>query len=110
MSLSRHASILVLFFLAAATARAAPDAYSTQVLPVLKQYCWDCHGDGKDKGDLNLDRFTTPASILKEPKVWADMLLNVERHGMPPGKTPKPTQAQRDMVVSWIDNQLFPVN
>lgn len=69
MSLSRHAPILVLSLLAAATARAAPDTYSSQVLPVLKQYCWDCHGDGKDKGDLNLDRFATPAAILKEPKV-----------------------------------------
>lgn len=88
----------------------AADLYTSTVMPVLKQYCWDCHGDGAHKGDLNLDRFTSPASILKEPKVWHDILINVERHGMPPGKKPKPTQAQRDLVVSWIDNLLYPVN
>jgi hypothetical protein len=88
----------------------AADPFHSKVMPLIKEYCWDCHGDGAKKGGLNLDRFTSPAEILQEPKIWTDILLNVERHGMPPGKSPKPSQDQRDVVVGWIENLLYPVD
>src|ERR1700722_12057445 len=33
--------------------------YEKQILPMLEEYCYDCHGDGEKKGDLALDKYTS---------------------------------------------------
>ncbi|HEX5218093.1 MAG TPA: hypothetical protein VFZ59_00875, partial [Verrucomicrobiae bacterium] len=40
--------------LADTPARVAPRS-ATDARPLFKQYCYDCHGDGMDKGNLALD-------------------------------------------------------
>ena len=59
------------------------------------KYCWDCHGDGAKKGDLNLDPYTDDASILKASKIWGSVEYNVENWMMPPPKKTQPTPAER---------------
>src|SRR5690349_6494856 len=44
----------------------APDlaaSFGSTVLPFLQEYCYQCHGNGVQKGDLALDRFKTVADI-----------------------------------------------
>ena len=36
------------------------------VLPILEEYCYDCHGEGVKKGDLELDRFESIAAMQAE--------------------------------------------
>ena len=36
-----------------------PEVYDSTILPILRQYCFDCHGDGMDKGGVTLDRFAS---------------------------------------------------
>jgi hypothetical protein len=35
------------------------------VKPLLDTYCFKCHGNGKKKGDLTLDQFTSVEAVLK---------------------------------------------
>lgn len=82
-----------------------------QVLPLLKQYCWDCHGDGANKGDLALDGYTNVSLVLRDKKVWDQVLRNVQSGDMPPKKKKtQPTEAQREVVARWIQNTLFPID
>lgn len=80
------------------------------VLPMLNQYCWDCHGDGADKGGLNLDRFTNVTAVLSDKKTWERVLGNLRDGSMPPMKKPQPTVDQREVVGRWIEDTLFPVD
>src|SRR5438309_1202905 len=54
---------------AGAEAQAAPKSppvqFSTQVLPILAHRCFECHGNGKRKGDLEL---TSREALLKGGK------------------------------------------
>ena len=53
---------LILLFLAPACVRSAEPAlvaFKQDIQPVLEQYCYDCHGRGKEKGGVKLDGFTS---------------------------------------------------
>ena len=75
--------------------RAKADAELHQnVLPLLKQYCWDCHGDGAKKGDLALDGYTNVTQVLADKRVWDQVLSNIRSGDMPPKKKKtQPTDA-----------------
>src|SRR5215203_5209417 len=70
-------------------------SFEKSVKPLLEQYCYSCHGNGKSKGDLTLDNFSDKASVLKDRKTWEHVLRNVRNREMPPENKPQPTQAER---------------
>jgi mono/diheme cytochrome c family protein len=80
--------------------------FSAQVLPILNQYCFGCHGNGKKKGDLILDRFTSLQTVRADKKVWASVTDMLEQHSMPPDNKPQPTDAQYQTILAWIDAAL----
>ena len=89
------------------TAPAAP-TYAKNVRPLLDKYCYSCHGNGKKKADLALDAYPDEASISKDRKVWEKVLHQVRTREMPPENKPQPTPAERDLMATWIDAEIFP--
>jgi hypothetical protein len=81
--------------------------YQKQVLPVLQEYCYGCHGNGKKKGDLALDAYTTVQQIVDDRKTWELVLKNMRQHIMPPETKPQPTNPERERVAEWIEAQIF---
>jgi hypothetical protein len=83
-----------------------PD-YETEVLPVLVDYCYDCHGDGSDKGQVALDELSlTP----EHQEVWHRVLRNLRAELMPPTGKPRPSQAQLDLLEQWIKYSALSIN
>ena len=80
--------------------------FDTQVKPFLVQHCYSCHGNGKHKGELALDRFTTLAAIQDEERVWRHVSDNLRQKVMPPDTKPRPPQDQIDSVTAWIADAL----
>jgi len=76
-------------------------AHATDIQPLLKQYCLDCHNADKKKGDLDLTHFGSPQNVVKEFKLWETMLQQVEEEEMPP-KKPLPTAAERGQIVAFL--------
>lgn len=101
------------FVLAAVTAAAAqPPArgqqeYEKKILPVLEQYCFDCHADGVEKGKFTFDKHDSYPSLLADLKLWDHVRQMVSTHVMPPAKKEAPSLAQRDEVAAWIDANVF---
>lgn len=92
-------------------AHGKPADYSRDVLPLLKNYCWDCHGDGEDKGGLNLDKYGDEASILTDRKIWAGVQFHIEQWTMPPAKrSEQPTPQERELLTHYLDHLLNPVD
>jgi hypothetical protein len=79
--------------------------FHDHVRPFLDTHCGTCHGAERPKADLNLKRFTTPASVAADFAQWEEVLTQLRSGDMPP-KTAKsqPTAAQRQAVVAWIEN------
>ena len=80
--------------------------FQQQTLPLLKQFCLDCHSTAAKEGELDLERFSAFADVRHDPKAWqkvAEMLGNRE---MPPEDSPQPSAAQRDQLLGWVRRYL----
>jgi hypothetical protein len=95
--------VILLCATATATAAAAPD-FAGEVLPLLEDHCFSCHGDGKKpKGGVNLERFATDDAVMAERGVWAEVFNKIESHQMPPPKREsQPTAEERAKLLAWI--------
>src|SRR5476649_2715284 len=82
---------------ARAAAPAEPDiSFEKTVAPLLKNYCYDCHGDGEHKGDVALDHYKNTAAVEQDRKTWELVLHNVRSQIMPPDDvTTQPTAVER---------------
>src|SRR3954463_5746875 len=89
---------------------AKEESFKKEIQPILQQYCYDCHGNGKSKGDLALDQYKTVEAIRADRKRWELVLRNVKSGEMPPEKKPQPSQAQRDLLAKFVEDQVFPVD
>ena len=39
--------------------------YRKDIQPLLKQYCYDCHGDGASKGGMAFDDFKSESALVE---------------------------------------------
>ncbi|MGI8966607.1 MAG: DUF1587 domain-containing protein, partial [Limisphaerales bacterium] len=91
-----------------------PDAakinFQEQVKPLLRQYCYGCHGETKKKGDLSLQDYQNEAAILKDRSVWEKVLHQVRTGEMPPENKPQPQPAERNLMATWIESEVFKID
>jgi len=98
--------LLGLFFLVrpswAAPTSAIPDEFQQQVKPVLRQFCYRCHGGEKTKGDVNLTKFENAQSVERDPKLWRTVMEKLRERDMPPDGKPQPSEIDRQRIVNWV--------
>ncbi len=83
-------------------------SYPKDVLPLLKKYCFDCHGDGAKKAGVEFDKYPSHAALLGDRKLWDQTLINIRNREMPPpDKKKQPTLAEREVIQAWIDYEVF---
>ena len=76
-------------------------SFGGAVKPLLAKYCLGCHATAKKEGGLDLERFTTVASIRRDVKPWQQLIEQVEAEEMPPRDKPQPTAEERHRLVAW---------
>jgi hypothetical protein len=84
-------------------------SFKTEVLPILRTHCLNCHGLGKakPKGDVDL---TTIAKMQKSPGQvlvagkpdQSDVYTSITERGMPDGGRPKPSNEELMVLRNWI--------
>ena len=96
---------LVAVHVATAAEKAFPFTISPKVSELLESYCFSCHDEGAQKGDIRLDCLDTLALDTR-----LDLLNKMQEQvffkEMPPKKKKKPTQTERDSLVLWISSEL----
>src|SRR4051794_37305121 len=50
------------------------DQFHKVVSPILEKHCYECHGDGAHKADIEFDALTTNDQILHNPQLWLKVL------------------------------------
>ena len=111
--LARAAAVIVAGAGVAAPARGgapAAEEFRKTVQPILSQYCYDCHGDGANKGNVTLDQFKSDRDILNSRELWWRVLRNVRAGIMPPAKRERPTDAQQLELANWIKYGAFGID
>ncbi len=91
--------------------RAAEAQLNETVMPVLREYCWDCHGDTEAKGGVNFDAHTNLMAVLRDRGTWERVIQTVRSGEMPPKKRKaQPDTEVRTHLVGWIERTLFPID
>jgi len=88
---------------------ASPGAveFRKQIEPVLEEYCYDCHGDGMDKGGVAFDAFDPDKDLATSQDLWWRALKNLRADLMPPPKKPRPSPKQSAQIERWIKSRVF---
>ncbi len=79
-----------------------PDGVETKLRPLLETYCYQCHGEGEDNGDVSLDALT-----IEGPEVsvesWVSVRDVINSGDMPPEEELQITDEHREIIVSALN-------
>jgi hypothetical protein len=88
---------------AADSAGAIAKRFTDEVKPLLSKYCYGCHNDEKQKGEVNLARYTEAGEVLRQRRTWKTIDQRVGERDMPPEDHPEqPSDAERQVISDWI--------
>lgn len=92
------------FYLLIATVSAAygQSTFRKDVRPFLVRYCEPCHSAKSKAGGLNLQAYSSVASVLANQDVWDRIARKIRTGEMPPKGTPAPAPASVRNVLNWL--------
>lgn len=98
------ASLLLPVLLAAAVHAAdpSPPDFAKVGLPFLENHCLGCHSGKKPKAELSLEPFRDAAAVVRERKVWTNVVKMITAGEMPPPDRPRPTVAEVEAFTTHV--------
>ncbi|HZN56879.1 MAG TPA: c-type cytochrome domain-containing protein, partial [Planctomycetota bacterium] len=68
--------------------------FAETIHPLLKNYCFSCHGKEKHKGKLDLSAYSSVAAVLGDYSRWETVLAKLEANEMPPEEAERRPSAE----------------
>jgi len=96
----------------AATTGPARTDFKAAIAPVLDKYCVDCHGGAEPENDLSLefaDAREVERRLREDHRLFEHMAERILSGEMPPKKKPQPSEAEKNVLLAWIDQELVAV-
>ncbi|MFT4589140.1 MAG: hypothetical protein ACI9VS_001382 [Candidatus Binatia bacterium] len=84
--------------------------FNSQIKPLLKEFCFDCHGAEKKKGGLNLEDHARETPQIEDRELWESVRDMLQSREMPPENKPQPMEAKRQAIVAYLDARLSTFN
>ena len=82
-----------------------PTVLRDKAMRVMETYCVSCHGPEKQKGDVRFDALET-IDPVDQQKLYKSAKEALHLQEMPPEKAKQPSQAERAVLMQWLDRQL----
>ena len=80
-------------------------SFEADIRPLLDEYCYRCHGEEKQKGDVQLSSFHERRMLIREHELWREVIHQIESEEMPE-EEPLPTLEERRLLVDWLEHTL----
>ena len=84
--------------------------FRKEIQPLLKEFCFDCHGDGANKGGVSFDSFKSDGAVLENHQLWWKALKNLRAGLMPPPQKPQPGTEHKQRLERWIKSAVFAID
>ena len=98
----------ILMCLCAMSATAAERVSYDQVKGLIKDACYACHNNDKEKGDLNLEELGSHEEYKKHHILLEDMLFVLEEEDMPPRKAKRQiTKEERKLLMEYLEGTIL---
>ena len=93
-------------FLSASAQDSKPTSFANFALPFIQQYCANCHGNEKQKADINLEAFEGSPALYKKRELWESVRHMLAEREMPPEEKAQPSEEERFRMVQFINEEL----
>ncbi len=80
--------------------------FKNNIRPIVKTYCFECHGEDKQKGDMRLDTLHWNMMSGRDAERWHSALNVINLGEMPPKKKPQLKDEERRKLVNWLSSNL----
>jgi hypothetical protein len=100
------AAFLLSSFAQAAESANSVDDFSTRVQPILKTYCYNCHGREQIEGKVNLTEYSSWKALEKSPQLIEKLIEALDRNQMPPEDEKQPSETQRQSLLIQLNKSL----
>ena len=100
-------SIIIALFCSFGSLGKDLSTFKNKVLPLLQEYCYDCHGEGAQKGNFAMDELIALGNFSKHSKKWDRVWKNIYNRNMPPANVPQPFDPEISTILSWIEEASF---
>jgi hypothetical protein len=77
-----------------------------RIVPLVKQYCQDCHAGDLIEGDIDLSGIGSLDAVRHQVKVWQRVAEMVSSRQMPPPEADQPTDKERAEIGQWLHDFL----
>ncbi len=78
--------------------------YQADVLPLLTQYCGECHQGDNSNGGVTLEALKEDRASTRDKAIWKKIHVQLTNKIMPPVDQPQPTDEERQKMVGWINS------
>jgi mono/diheme cytochrome c family protein len=94
----------------AATPTAARIDFEKDIVPVFAAHCTSCHGGARPRGGVGLafkDEAEARGRLKEDDEFWDRVETEIATGQMPPAGRKAPTDAQRELLIEWIHNNVM---
>lgn len=88
------------------TASGLDSVFKSDVQPLIKLLCFECHSGNKLEAEIDFAAFTDLALIQKQTDVWRRVSEMISSEQMPPRDSMQPTADQRAKISQWLRTYL----
>ena len=80
--------------------------YTRDTLPIVKEFCLDCHSTAQREGELDLERFASFDDVRRDSKAWVRVVEMLDDAEMPPKDAEQPTSEEHARLRDWAARYL----
>ena len=99
----RPARPICAFFILSVVSASAQETFQSAILPVLEDSCIACHNSDSAGGGLNVERYSSEASIVAAREQWEHILQKIRTGEMPPRGIPRPSAESIDTFMAFVE-------
>jgi hypothetical protein len=78
-------------------------SYTQKVVPILRQFCYNCHSGGFPSGNIAMGTYTSDKTIAQNGKLYGSINHSSGYVAMPQG-APQLSNCQIAVIKKWIDS------
>ena len=80
--------------------------FRQEIEPVLKKTCIQCHGAGKQEGNIRIDKLDPDLLHGDDVNWWIEVLAVLSNGEMPPVDEVKLADTDRSKIVEWLSSEI----
>lgn len=80
--------------------------FQAEIEPILKETCFKCHGEEKQKGDFRIDTLDPDLTRGEDVDWWLDVMDVLSNDEMPPEDEEEMAGVDRGRVIDWLWSEI----